>query len=139
MPEKNTKLSEHLEDYLEVIATLSKDNGVARITDIASMLSVKKPSVTAALNVLEERGLVEYERYKPVILTSEGKLLAQNVCRKHDFLRGFFTDILGVPKAEADVAACKMEHALDDAILAKFMLFVEEISARRNERTDANK
>ncbi len=126
MPEKHNKLSEHLEDYLEVIATLSIEAGSARITDIAKMLSVKKPSVTAALNALSERGLVSYERYKPVVLTTEGKVLAQNVRRKHDFLSSFFTDILGVPKQDADVAACRMEHALDDSILEKFMSFVAQ-------------
>ena len=128
MSQHHSKLSENLEDYLEVIATLSAEQGSARITDIATVLSVKKPSVTAALNVLASHGLVEYERYKPVVLTQDGKALAQNVRRKHDFLRKFFTDILGVPQDDADIAACKMEHALDDSILTKFAKFVEGLN-----------
>ena len=65
MEEPHQKLSENLEDYLETISSLESKHGTARPTDIANALSVKKPSVTAALNALAERGLVEYEKYKP--------------------------------------------------------------------------
>ena len=93
------KLSENLEDYLEAIASLEAKNGTARPTDIAIAMSVKKPSVTAALNSLSERGLVEYEKYKPVSLTKDGRAVAVNVRRKHELLKGFFTDFLGVDSA----------------------------------------
>lgn len=125
MSENKQKLSEHLEDYLETISSLSSESGNARPTDIANALSVKKPSVTAALNALRERGLVEYEKYKPVSLTKDGKALAENVRKKHKLLSNFFTDVLGVNATEADLAACKMEHALEDSIMRKLMKFLQ--------------
>lgn len=118
------KLSENLEDYLEAIASLEAKNGTARPTDIAIAMSVKKPSVTAALNSLSERGLVEYEKYKPVSLTKDGRAVAVNVRRKHELLKGFFTDFLGVDSTAADSAACKMEHALEDDIMRKLVKFI---------------
>ena len=127
MDECRQKLSENLEDYLEAIASLEAKHGTARPTDIAKAMSVKKPSVTAALNALAERGLVEYEKYKPVTLTKEGRAVADSVRRKHELLSSFFTDELGVNASSADMAACKMEHALEDGIMRKLIKFLKTL------------
>lgn len=123
MPENQQKLSENLEDYLETISSLSAGTGAARPSDIAAAMSVKRPSVTAALNSLREKGLVEYEKYKPVTLTKDGEAVAMNVRRKHRLLSDFFTGVLGVNASEADLAACRMEHALEDSIMRKLVKF----------------
>lgn len=136
MDEYRQKLSENLEDYLEAIASLEAKHGTARPTDIAKAMSVKKPSVTAALNVLAERGLVEYEKYKPVTLTKEGKAVADSVRRKHELLSSFFTDVLGVNASSADMAACKMEHALEDGIMRKLIKFLKTLG--RGEAAEAS-
>lgn len=136
MDEYRQKLSENLEDYLEAIASLEAKHGTARPTDIAKAMSVKKPSVTAALNVLAERGLVEYEKYKPVTLTKEGRAVADSVRRKHELLSSFFTDVLGVNASSADMAACKMEHALEDGIMRKLIKFLKTLS--RGEAAEAS-
>lgn len=125
MDNKTPGLSENLEDYLETIAALSSENGSARITDIANAMSVKKPSATSALNTLAEKGLVEYEKYRPVVLTKEGRKRAQNVLRKHRLLKGFLVGVLGVPEASANMAACRMEHALEDPIMEKLVGFLK--------------
>lgn len=129
MPEQHQKLSENLEDYLETISLLSGESGNARPTDIANAMSVKKPSVTAALNALREKGLVEYEKYRPVTLTKDGEAVANNVRRKHELLSNFFTDVLGVKASEADLAACRMEHALEDSIMKKLVKFLKGCGA----------
>ena len=126
MPENQQKLSENLEDYLETISSLSAGTGAARPSDIAAAMSVKRPSVTAALNSLREKGLVEYEKYKPVTLTKDGEAVAMNVRRKHRLLSDFFTGVLGVNASEADLAACRMEHALD--LLDDPSLSIKEIA-----------
>ncbi len=131
MEDHTHKLSENLEDYLETIATLEAKGGTARLTDIAAAMNVKKPSVTSALNSLSERGLIVYEKYKPVSLTKEGKSVANSVRKKHKLLSGFFTEVLGVPQAEADIAACKMEHALEDGIMRKLVKFLNSVKDSR--------
>ena len=55
---KNTKLSESLEDYLEVILALELTKKVARAKDIAENMGVKSGSVTSALKNLEEKGMI---------------------------------------------------------------------------------
>ena len=55
------KLSSTMEDYLEAIAALKKQNDVARVRDVASFLGVKSSSVNAALMTLSKKGFVRHE------------------------------------------------------------------------------
>ncbi len=100
------------EDYLEAIGHLCHRNGAAQVSDIAQMLGVKKPSVTAAMRKLADLGLIEYHQYAPIVLTTEGQNYAERVIHAHTILLRFMTEIAGLPAERADVAACSMEHIL---------------------------
>ena len=128
MAKEKPKLSENLEDYLEAIQSISARDGAVRPSDIARELKVKRPSVTSALNSLAAKGLVEYEKYKPVVLTKDGAAHAKGISKKHSLLREFFTDILGVQASEADLVACKMEHIMDDSVMKKFTKFFKGLT-----------
>lgn len=117
-----------MEDYLEAIATLKKQAGVARVKDIGHLLNVKNPSVNAALNNLSNAGLVTHERYGYADLTPEGEALAQDVIARHNTLVKFFTMILGIDLQTAEVDACRMEHSISIEgfeRLSKFINFIE--------------
>jgi DtxR family transcriptional regulator, Mn-dependent transcriptional regulator len=122
-------LTATMEDYLEAIYDLDKDKKVVRVKDIAKRLDVKMPTVTSALKTLNERGLVHYEKYEYVELTTEGTAVGHEMHRRHVLLLKFLTDILKIDFQTADEEACKMEHALSVATLerlADFMSFVQE-------------
>ena len=74
---KFTRLSRSAEDYLEAIGHLCRENGKAQVSEVAAMLDVKKPSVTAAMHQLAEEGLITYRRYAPIELTEKGKQYAE--------------------------------------------------------------
>lgn len=122
------ELSSSIEDYLEAILALSEidpqDQSV-RVTDIAERLQIAKPSVTAALNVLKEKGLVTQERYGKVFLTPEGRKRALVVQRRHRVLRKFLVDVLGVGEKVAENDACLMEHAVSAETMEKLIEFLE--------------
>ena len=122
------ELSSSIEDYLEAILALSEidpqDQSV-RVTDIAERLQIAKPSVTAALNVLKEKGLVTQERYGKVFLTPEGRKRALMVQRRHRVLRKFLVDVLGVGEKVAENDACLMEHAVSPETMEKLIEFLE--------------
>ena len=92
------KLTESLENYLETIAFLKRENKIARVKDISKMMGVKNSSVNIALNVLSERGYVIHERYGYVDLTERGQILADDIQKKEDLLFLFLHNILGVEK-----------------------------------------
>lgn len=123
------RLSESLEDYLEAILAIEQEKQAARPKDIARRLSVSPPSVTAALQNLSARGLVNYAPYDLVTLTPTGRRLAADVRRRHDALRRFFVNLLRLDAREADDVACHMEHALPPHALERlvdFMDFIED-------------
>lgn len=111
-----TELSKRIgrsgEDYLEAIGHLCHRNGAAQVSDIAQMLGVKKPSVTAAMRKLADQGLIEYHQYAPIVLTAEGRNYAERVIHAHTILLRFMTEVAGLPPERADEAACSMEHIL---------------------------
>jgi DtxR family Mn-dependent transcriptional regulator len=122
---KAQKLSASLEDYLEAIFNIASQSKIARSKDIAKMLGVSKASVTGALRVLKKKGLANYKPYGYVTLTETGQSAAAEVVRKHNILKSFFVNVLGVKLDNAQEAACKAEHALGPGIISKLLSFIE--------------
>lgn len=110
------KLSVSLEDYIEEIYAQVLKNGQAKVTAIADAMGVKKASVTGALNILQEKKLINYAPYAPVTLTAEGEKIAKNIMKKHENLAEFFIEVLNTPRAEALEIACKMEHIVSEKL-----------------------
>lgn len=119
-------ISASLQDYLEVIHELSRSHGSARVTDIAARLDLAKASVTQALAVLREQGLVEQERYGPVILTGKGRRYALTVSRRHTVLSRFLVEVLGLDREAAERDACRMEHAVSGETIDRLVSFLVE-------------
>ena len=119
------KLSESLEDYLEVIFHLIKEKKAARVRDISRRLKVNMSSVSGALHTLAKKELVNYTPYEVVTLTPAGKKIAREVVRRHEALRDFLVKVLAVDERLADETACKMEHVVTKGILEKFVKFME--------------
>ncbi len=107
-----TRLSRSAEDYLEAIGHLCRENGKAQVSDVATMLHVKKPSVTAAMHQLAEEGLITYRRYAPIELTEKGRQYAERVIRAHGILQRFLEQSAGLSPERADDVACHVEHLL---------------------------
>lgn len=120
-------LSAREESYIETIDSLIREQGYARVTEIAATLNVKPPSVTNMLRKLDEQKYVTYKRYRGVILTKKGKSLAKKLQRRHNALKRFLV-MIGVSDENAEKDACKIEHRIDPETatrLAKFVEFVQ--------------
>lgn len=105
------------ENYLELIFTLSREQGDVRSIDIARRLGVSRASVSKALTVLREAGLVEPAYYGKVVLTAAGRQRAAQVHMRHELLRRYLTEVLGVEPDTAEADACRMEHVVSDALM----------------------
>ncbi|MBI5725174.1 MAG: DtxR family transcriptional regulator [Planctomycetes bacterium] len=118
-------VSASLEDYLEAIFHIVAEKQAARPKDISGRLGVNNSSVTGALKLLSEKGLVNYSPYDLITLTREGKTVAEDVVRRHEALRDFFENVLAVSRPDAEDAACRMEHSVSRNILNRFIDFTE--------------
>ena len=123
----SNEVSPALEDYLETILDLCRENGRARVVDIAGRLEVGKPAVTAALKTLSDKKLINYSPYKAVSLTERGNEIAEGVHNRHLALKSFLVDILGMDVEAAEIDACKMEHAIGPQLLERLGLFARYV------------
>ncbi|RPI60450.1 MAG: metal-dependent transcriptional regulator [Planctomycetaceae bacterium] len=129
MKQTHKDITASMEDYLEAIFILARQNNVARVRDIAAHMKVGMPAVSAALKTLAGKQLVNYDPYQLVTLTPRGTELAEQVSRRHDDLQRFLMDTLGLDAPTAEANACRMEHAIDEAVLDRLRLFGEFVAA----------
>ncbi len=118
-----------MEDYLEAIYELHSDEDIKaiRVRDIAKKLDVKMPTVTSMLKVLNDRDLVNYEKYEYLELTDKGKGIGREMKKRHHIIRKFLTSVLNIDMKTADEEACKMEHALGSSTMESLTAFMEFI------------
>lgn len=135
----DTELTPHMEDYIETIAILSKNNRVVRVKDIAAELKIKMPSVTSALNKLKELGLIDYEKYGYIELTRNGQIISDRVLSRHICLTEFFSSVLKLPRERAEAEACKIEHHITPDLckrIHKFLIYFRNAESSGKDWTD---
>lgn len=121
---RDARRSELVEDYVELIAELIQETGVARAVDIAERLGVTQPTVTKNLGKLKRAGYIRHERYRSVFLTPSGEELA-TACRARHRLIVAFLQALGLDSSIAEQDAEGIEHHVSEQTLAAFQRFVE--------------
>jgi DtxR family Mn-dependent transcriptional regulator len=123
------QLSASLEDYLEAIFNIISEKGGVRAKDIAKYLCVRAGSVTTALQALAKSSYINYQPYEVITLTSKGFEEAKEIIRKHEVLKDFFIEILGVDSQVSEKAACEMEHVIPERLVKRLISFTEFIQA----------
>ncbi|MBN2809587.1 MAG: metal-dependent transcriptional regulator [Deltaproteobacteria bacterium] len=122
--ENHEGLTSNMEDYLEVILNLQKEQRVARVKDVAQRLNVKMPSVTGAMKGLAEKGFVNYERYSYLTLTEAGEKIAREIGERHKTFYDFLTEVLQLDHETAELDACRLEHATSRKTFEKIKEFI---------------
>ena len=105
---------ESIEDYLEKILMLKKDQDLVRAIDIASFMSFSKASVSVALKKLKSYGYVIVdEKTGDINLTEEGQRIAEATYERHLVISKALMQI-GVSEENAYEDACAVEHIISD-------------------------
>jgi len=137
--DQETRLSSQMEDYLEAIYHLCREEGVARVKAIADRLEVSNPSVVGAMRKLKDRNLVVQERYGYVRLTRAGEEIAGAIMHKHEVLTKFLEEILGLDRETASRDACKIEHAVSPETVKRLRAVAEFIESEPQINVDWQK
>lgn len=111
-------LLESGENYLETILVLTQRNGSVRSIDIANEMAFTKASVSRAMSILRNEGLVIMNEDNHITLTEEGHRIAVSVYDRHVTLTKFFTEILHVSPEIAAKDACRIEHVISPETFA---------------------
>ena len=113
-------LSDVMEDYLKAIYQLQRGSDErVKTSEIAAELDVTSPTVTSMLEKLEERELVDREKYRGVTLTEEGETVALEVIRHHRLLEAYLTEHLDYDWAEVHAEADRLEHHISEDFEAR--------------------
>jgi Mn-dependent DtxR family transcriptional regulator len=99
------------EDYLERIGELIERKGYARVVDIAQVLEVSQPSVTAMVQRLAEAGYLNYEKYRGLVMTDKGRAVALKIKHRHATLKRFLS-LLGLDEQTQENDIEGWEHCL---------------------------
>ena len=106
-------LQESGEMYLETIYVLSQTSNAVRGIDIADHLGYSKPSVSRAIGLLKDEGLVKKDDNGYYKLTEAGEIMAKRIYERHTVLTTLFIN-LGVDDKTASEDACRIEHYISD-------------------------
>lgn len=120
--------SSAVEDYLERILELINTKGYARVIDIADKLGISQASVTNMVQRLDTEGLLQYQKYRGLILTTAGEELARNITHRHAVLTEFL-HLLGVDEHTAYHDVEGMEHHVSPATLRAIEALVASLQS----------
>jgi len=98
------------ENYLKAMFSLTNEKGEVNMSEVSNLLKVSKPSANNMVKNLEKQGYVNYEKYKPVSLTSKGKKTAALVIRKHRLTEMYLVEKMGFGWEEVHQIAEQIEH-----------------------------
>ncbi|AGA70075.1 Mn-dependent transcriptional regulator [Desulfitobacterium dichloroeliminans LMG P-21439] len=108
-------LSPSLEDYLEEIYRFSLASGVVRVTDISKKLGVSLPSVSKALQKLNNQGYINYRPYEEILLTDQGCQKGSYLVERNQMLQEFLFLIQSQCDVSAETEA--IEHYISDSTI----------------------
>ena len=101
------------EMYLETILLLQKQGRNVRSIDVAEKMGFSKPSISRAMGILRDEGLLTAEKDGVLKLTENGRSAAEKIYERHTILSEALT-ALGVDVKTAEEDACRIEHVISD-------------------------
>ncbi len=113
--------SSTVENYLKAIymaqSAVSDSKRLVPMGQLSDLLGVVPGTTTTMVKGLAEAGLVTYEPYNGVRLTTAGEKLAALVLRRHRLMELFLVQVLGMSWAEVHDEAERLEHAASDRVI----------------------
>ena len=129
---------ESTEMYLKNILILEKRNGTVRAVDIARQMQFSRPTVSQQLKNLAARGYLEINEKKQILLTPQGRQVAEATSRFHNGLIDFFK-MIGVSEDTAFEDACRMEHYISEETFDRIKEFLDNCSQYETLREQLSK
>jgi DtxR family transcriptional regulator, Mn-dependent transcriptional regulator len=100
------------EDYLKAILEAESEGENVISATLAHWLSVSPPAVTMALRRLKKDALVHVRSDGRVLLTAEGRKVAQRTVRRHHLIERMLHEVFGMEWYRVHDEAERLEHAV---------------------------
>ncbi len=112
---KEIRTHESQEMYLETILLLRSRKANVRSVDVVEELGYAKSSVSRAVNLLQDNGLINIDENGDITLTPAGQKKAEDIYAKHRVFTEAFIRMGASPKV-AEEDACRIEHVVSDEL-----------------------
>lgn len=109
--------SESVENFIKAVYSLQQQEERVSTNTLSDALNISAPSVTDMAQRLVTAGLVDYQRYKGVVLTASGREMALRVLRRHRLIELYLVRELGYALREVHEEAEKLEHAVSERFI----------------------
>ncbi|WP_458187140.1 metal-dependent transcriptional regulator [Haladaptatus sp. NG-WS-4] len=112
------------DQYLKAIFLVQRiDDGPAATGALADRLGVSPASVNEMIGKLQERGLVEHEKYRGATLTDEGRARARDALQTYCILERFLANVLEVEEFRAEATA--LESVIDETVAERLDTIID--------------
>ncbi len=118
------RVGETIENYLETIYILSREQEAVRSVDLAHAMDYSRPTISVMMKQLREGGLIVMDDSGFIQLTDQGRAIARRVYERHVLLTDLLVQ-LGVSRETAAEDACKVEHVISQDTFQKIKAFYE--------------
>jgi len=119
------KFSASKENYIKAVFHLQLEQESVTTNALAEALQTKPASVTDMLKKLKTQKLLQYEKYKGVRLTPEGRKVAVQIIRKHRLWEYFLLEKLQFGWEEVHDIAEELEHISSKKLIDRLDAFLD--------------
>ncbi|MEG2353566.1 MAG: iron dependent repressor, metal binding and dimerization domain protein [Clostridium sp.] len=120
---KNNTLTSSMEDYLEMIYRVTKDNEYLRVGELAKLLHVKPSSSTKMVEKLSNLGLLDSKNSSILILSTEGRKIGEFLLNRHNIIEAFLRLITSSDNILVETEL--IEHNLSKNTVESIIIFNE--------------
>lgn len=114
------------ENYIKAIFQMIEEKGMKASTNaIAEHMDTAPSSVSDMIRKLSEKNLINYEKYKGVTLTKQGRDIAISIVRKHRLWEVFLVEKLNYKWNEVHDIAEQLEHIQSSDLIDRIEQFLD--------------
>ncbi|WP_335999549.1 metal-dependent transcriptional regulator [Halorientalis halophila] len=112
------------DQYLKAIYLVQQvEDGPAATGRVADMLDVSPASANEMIGKLEERDLLDHEKYKGVTLTDDGIVRARDALQTYCIIERFLFEVLDVEEFQAE--AKQLEPVIDETVAERLDTIID--------------
>jgi DtxR family transcriptional regulator, Mn-dependent transcriptional regulator len=112
------------QEYLVVIRNLISSGQPTTVATVARRLEVTPQAVSEMVTRLRADGLVAPAGGRDIVLTDEGRALADAIFKRHALIEWLLTDVIGMGWAESDHEAHELQTAISDRVESQLDAFL---------------
>ncbi|WP_227376530.1 metal-dependent transcriptional regulator [Haladaptatus halobius] len=112
------------DQYLKTIYLVQRiEDGPAATGALADQLDISPASVNEMVGKLQDRGLVEHEKYRGATLTDEGETRARDALQTYCILERFLANVLEVEEFRTE--ARQLESVIDETVAERLDTIID--------------